>query len=60
MRTRKFTQRHFLAGIAASTALAARPYVRGSYPASKLTAGFRDHWLPRALCRPIMLYVQMA
>jgi hypothetical protein len=50
MRTSKFTRRHFLATIAAPTALVAAPYVRGSYPASKPTAGFWDHWLPRALC----------
>jgi hypothetical protein len=60
MRMSKLTRRHFLATIAASTALVAMPHVRGSYPASKLTIGFWDHWVPGALCEPIMLYVQLA
>ena len=50
MRMSKLTRRHFLATIAASTALVAMPHVRGSYPASKLTIGVWDHWVPGALC----------
>jgi hypothetical protein len=50
MRVSKFTRRHLLATIAASTALVAMPHVRGSYPASKLTFCFWDHWVPGALC----------
>jgi ABC-type glycerol-3-phosphate transport system substrate-binding protein len=52
----KLTRRHFLATSAASTALIAAPYVRGSYAAGKLSIGFWDHWVPganeatRALC----------
>ena len=43
-------RRHFLATIVASTALVAMPDVRGSYPASKLTIGLWDYWVPGAPC----------
>jgi len=44
----KLTRRRFLATSAASTALVAMPYVRGSNAAGKLTIGFWDHWVPGA------------
>ena len=44
----KLTRRGFLATTAASTALVAMPYVRGSYAAGKLSIGFWDHWVPGA------------
>src|SRR6202521_953268 len=45
---RKLTRRRFLATTAASTALVAMPYVRGSHAAGKLSIGFWDHWVPGA------------
>jgi len=44
----KLTRRRFLATSAASTALVAMPYVRGSNAAGKLSIGFWDHWVPGA------------
>ena len=44
----KLTRRHFLATTAASSALIAMPYVRGSYAAGRLSIGFWDHWVPGA------------
>src|SRR5207247_10260351 len=44
----KLTRRRFLATTAASTALIAMPYVRGSHAAGKLSIGFWDHWVPGA------------
>jgi len=44
----KFTRRRFLATTAASTALLAMPYVRGSHAAGRLSIGFWDHWVPGA------------
>ncbi len=49
MRMSKFTRRRSLATIAAATAPVEMPHVRGSYPASKLTVGFWEHWV-RAHC----------
>jgi len=48
MLTRKFTRRRLLATGAASTALLATPFVRGSYAAGKLAIGFWDHLVPGA------------
>ena len=48
MRRRIQTRRRFLATTAASTALVAMPFVRGSYAAGKLSVGFWDHWVPGA------------
>src|SRR6266702_3111489 len=44
----KLTRRRFLATTAASTALIAMPYVRGSHAAGRLSIGFWDHWVPSA------------
>ena len=44
----KLTRRRFLATTAASTALIAMPYVRGSHAAGRLSMGFWDHWVPGA------------
>src|SRR5207248_11456031 len=44
----KLTRRRFLATTAASSALSAMPYVRGSHAAGKLSIGFWDHWVPGA------------
>jgi ABC-type glycerol-3-phosphate transport system substrate-binding protein len=48
MRTKNLTRRRFLATTAATSALVAMPYVRGSYAAGKLSVGFWDHWVPGA------------
>ncbi len=45
---RKHTRRQFLVTTAATTALVAMPYVRGSNAAGKLSIGFWDHWVPGA------------
>jgi ABC-type glycerol-3-phosphate transport system substrate-binding protein len=45
---RQFTRRRLLGTTAASAALVAMPYVRGSYAAGKLSIGFWDHWVPGA------------
>jgi ABC-type glycerol-3-phosphate transport system substrate-binding protein len=42
------TRRHFIRTTAASTAVVAMPYVRGSHAAGKLSIGFWDHWVPGA------------
>src|ERR1700681_4196951 len=47
-RMRKHTRRQFLVTTAATTALVAMPYVRGSYAAGKLAIGLWDHWVPGA------------
>ena len=44
----KLTRRHFITTTAASTAVVAMPYVRGSHAAGKLSIGFWDHWVPGA------------
>src|SRR5713226_9122639 len=44
----KLTRQRFLATTAASTALIAMPYVRGSHAAGRLSIGFWDHWVPSA------------
>jgi ABC-type glycerol-3-phosphate transport system substrate-binding protein len=44
----KLTRRHFISTTAASTAVVAMPYVRGSHAAGKLSIGFWDHWVPGA------------
>ena len=49
MARRSVTRRRFVATTAAaSTALVAAPFVRGSYAAGKLSMGFWDHWVPGA------------
>jgi ABC-type glycerol-3-phosphate transport system substrate-binding protein len=47
-RKRKMTRRRFLATTAASSALLAMPFVRGSYAAGKLSVAYWDHWVPGA------------
>jgi len=44
----KLTRRRFLATTAASTALIAMPYVRGSHAAGRLSIVLWDHWVPGA------------
>ena len=44
----RLTRRHFIRTTAASTAVVAMPYVRGSHAAGKLSIGFWDHWVPGA------------
>src|SRR5262249_44231645 len=44
----KLTRRRFLATTAASSALIAMPYVRGSHAAGKLAIVLWDHWVPGA------------
>jgi ABC-type glycerol-3-phosphate transport system substrate-binding protein len=44
----KLTRRHFISTTAASTAVVAMPFVRGSHAAGKLSIGFWDHWVPGA------------
>ena len=44
----RLTRRRFLATTAASTALLAMPYVRGSRAAGKLSIVLWDHWVPGA------------
>jgi ABC-type glycerol-3-phosphate transport system substrate-binding protein len=44
----KLTRRRFLATTAASSALVAMPYVRGSHAAGKLAIVLWDHWVPGA------------
>lgn len=48
MTKRKITRRRFMATTAASAALVATPFVRGSYAAGKLSLGLWDHWVPGA------------
>src|SRR5260370_8981270 len=44
----KLTRRRFPATTAASTALIAMPYVRGSHAAGRLSIVLWDHWVPGA------------
>ena len=44
----KLSRRRFITTTAASTAIVAMPYVRGSHAAGKLSIGFWDHWVPGA------------
>jgi ABC-type glycerol-3-phosphate transport system substrate-binding protein len=49
MARRSITRRRFMATTAAaSAALVAAPFVRGSYAAGKLSLGLWDHWVPGA------------